>query len=92
MNQPESRAMTTKNPVGRTTTKMREPKPEFLSMPVQPREAIGEVCRRAVRLAQQKHTVIRFNYQGMDLEAAEDSDEYDLMNYWFRNRDRKGAA
>ena len=80
-----------KNQVGRPVTKKRQPKPEFLEMPVQPGESIGEVCRRAVRLANQKHTVIQFVFQGMVLEAREDDDEWEIGNKWFATQ-KKGAA
>lgn len=80
----------TKQPVGRPVTTKPPEKPAFLTMIVASGDSIGETCRKAVKLAQQKHTVIRFNYQGMDLEATEDTDEWDLANKWFRAQ--KGKA
>lgn len=82
--------MTPTNPVGRPLTKKRPPKPAFLVMPVSPGDSIGEACRRAVRMADAKHTTVRFTYQGMDLEAKEGDDEWTIANGWFRAQ--KGKA
>lgn len=84
--------MTTKNPVGRPTKpKPREDKAAFITLTVNPGESIGEVCRRAVREAGYKHCLVRFTFQGVDLEATEDVDPWDLGNIWFRSQ-KKGAA
>lgn len=79
-----------KQSVGRPKTKILDPKPAFLTMIVNTGDSIGEACRRAVRLADQKHCPIRFTYQGMDLEAQEGADEWDLANRWFQAQ--KGRA
>lgn len=79
-----SAPMTTKQPVGRPVTKKPPVKPEFLECPVLSGDSIGEACRRAVRMADAKHTKVRFTFQGVPLEANEGDDEWDLANKWFR--------
>ena len=80
--------MTTKQPVGRPKTKPRPVKPEFIEMAVLSGDSIGDACRRAVKQAAAKHTKIRFTFQGVQLEANEDSDEWTIANHWFRNRNK----
>lgn len=81
---------TTKKAVGRPATKPRPVRPEFLAMIVQPGESIGEVCRKAVRMANQKHCRICFNYQGMELEAREGDEAWSIADQWFHAQ--KGKA
>lgn len=76
----------TKQPVGRPAKKKREEKPEFMEMPVLNGDSIGDACRRAVKLADAKHTPVRFVFQGVQLEAKEDDDPWTVANFWFRNR------
>ncbi len=75
-----------KNTVGRPQTKPRPVKPEFIEMAVLSVDSIGDACRRAVKQAAAKHTKVRFTFQGVQLEANEDSDEWEIANHWFKNR------
>lgn len=74
------------NPVGRPVTKKREEKLEFLTMDVGSSDSIGDACRRAVKIADAKHTPVRFVFQGVPLEAKEDDDPWTVANFWFKNR------
>lgn len=76
--------MTPPNPVDRP--------PEFLTLDVLSGDSIGDISRRAVKLADAKKLPVRFTFQGVPLEAKEGDDPWTIGNFWFRNRDKKGSA
>lgn len=58
-------------------------KPEFLTVDVGPSDSIGDVSRRAVKLADQHKCPIRFQFGGIDVEALPEEDQWDCANRWF---------
>lgn len=78
------------NPVGRPITKQRPPKPEFLTVVAGPTDSIGDVSRRAVKLADAKHCPVHFTFQGIEIVALPDEDIWDPANRWFKAQ--KGKA
>jgi hypothetical protein len=83
---------TTKQPVGRPITKARPVKPDWLESQVLPGDSIGEASKRAVRLANARHSRVRFVYQGLTIEAEEDGDAMDCVNFWLKNRVKSKLA
>jgi hypothetical protein len=82
----------TKNPVGRPTKpKQREEKPAFLTVDAGPSDSIGDVSRRAVKLADANKCPVRFVFQGIAVEALPEEDIWDPANRWFALK-KKGAA
>lgn len=82
---------TTPNPVGRPVTKEPPVKPEHLTVEVGPSDSIGDVSRRAVKLADAKQCPVRFTFQGIHVEALPDEDVWDPANRWFAAK-KKGVA
>lgn len=81
----------TKQPVGRPVTKEPPLKPDFLTVDVGPSDSIGDVSRRAVKLADSKKCPVRFTFQGIEVQALPDEDEWDPGNRWFAAK-KKGVA
>lgn len=79
---------TTPNPVGRPVTKEPPVKPEFLTVDVGPTDSIGDVSRRAVKLADAKKCPVRFTFHGIHVEALPDEDVWDPANRWFKLRQK----
>lgn len=65
-------------------TKTRPPKPEFLTVVAGPTDSIGDVSRRAVKLADSKQCPVHFTFQGIHVEALPDEDVWDPANRWLK--------
>lgn len=76
--------MKPKRPVGRPVTKNPDAKPDYLTICAGPTDSIGEVSKRAVKLADARKCPVKFVFQGIEVTAMPGEDGWDVGDRWFK--------